>query len=336
MKLLPCLLLGFFLADPALLLGQQVAEPAKEEGLVGKWKQSAPPGGKATAEILATGQFTLDDGDGAPPRSGVVRFQNGKPRLILRGEPVPPTLAWDGPSFTLRTADGHERTFARDEKAAAPASPVGKPIAKLPLDEKTIGQLIKSLESDNFQTRQKAQGALQQLAKDQPDGIKAASMKAMDEAKDPEARVRLRSVLYQLAQDKLIAEPQAFLGIQMLESGFQGADNSFIGAISVQSVLPDSAALKAGVQEGDLITKIDGRNLEVGRQAVTEFQKYVKNQPPGKAIELKILRNNQEITLRPQLGQRPKELADLRLPAEEAELFEKWLGRERGQSPSPK
>jgi serine protease Do len=82
----------------------------------------------------------------------------------------------------------------------------------------------------------------------------------------------------------------------------------------VQSVQDDSAAAKAGLEAGDIITSINGE--EVTSEQTVIF--LIANLQPGETIPVEVLRNGRTLTLNATLGKRPTE-AELR---EQAQTFD--------------
>lgn len=74
----------------------------------------------------------------------------------------------------------------------------------------------------------------------------------------------------------------------------------FSNGIYVTQVNLDGAASKAGVQEGDIITKID--NIELNK--MSELRKYIYTKSPNDDVTLTILRNNKTINIIVKLGKK--------------------------------
>jgi serine protease Do len=66
----------------------------------------------------------------------------------------------------------------------------------------------------------------------------------------------------------------------------------------VTDVTPGSAAERAGIQPGDLITEFNGTSVRDSRN----LQQMVAQQTPGSEVTVKILRNRKEVTLKAKLG----------------------------------
>jgi putative serine protease PepD len=97
--------------------------------------------------------------------------------------------------------------------------------------------------------------------------------------------------------DKLVAgQPVtfAFLGVQSQDSG-QGVVGNGALIISVETGSP---AEKAGLQQGDVITKIDGTTID----DATTLSARIRQATPGTVMHLTIERNNSTMTLTVTLG----------------------------------
>ncbi|MFN3469354.1 MAG: Do family serine endopeptidase [Novosphingobium sp.] len=71
----------------------------------------------------------------------------------------------------------------------------------------------------------------------------------------------------------------------------------------IQAVEPGQAAAKAGIQAGDVVVKVDGK--DVTPDQTLSF--IVANIAPGKRIPVELLRNGQRITVQAVVGKRPSE-----------------------------
>jgi len=67
-----------------------------------------------------------------------------------------------------------------------------------------------------------------------------------------------------------------------------GAEGDGVGGIRISSVVPQAAAYKAGLQEGDVITKVDGRRVKKRDQVV----KFVGSNDPGDVVRIEVKRNS--------------------------------------------
>lgn len=71
----------------------------------------------------------------------------------------------------------------------------------------------------------------------------------------------------------------------------------------IQSVEPGQGAANAGIQAGDVVVKVDGK--EVTPDQTLSF--LVANSPPGKRIPIELVRNGQRLTVQAVVGRRPSE-----------------------------
>nr|WP_246415717.1 Do family serine endopeptidase [Novosphingobium taihuense] len=71
----------------------------------------------------------------------------------------------------------------------------------------------------------------------------------------------------------------------------------------IQAVEPGQAAAKAGMQGGDVVVKVDGK--EVTPDQTLSF--IVANTTPGKRIPIELIRNGQRLTVQTVVGKRPSE-----------------------------
>lgn len=71
----------------------------------------------------------------------------------------------------------------------------------------------------------------------------------------------------------------------------------------IQAVEPNQAAAKAGIQSGDVVVKVDGK--DVTPDQTLSF--IVANTTPGKRIPIELLRNGQRLTVQTVVGKRPSE-----------------------------
>ena len=74
----------------------------------------------------------------------------------------------------------------------------------------------------------------------------------------------------------------------------------------VESVKADSPADKAGVKESDVITKIDGKNIE----SALELRHAVQAMNPGATVKLTVMRDKAEKTVSVKLAEAPNGLED--------------------------
>ncbi|MCX8156648.1 MAG: S1C family serine protease [Verrucomicrobiae bacterium] len=103
----------------------------------------------------------------------------------------------------------------------------------------------------------------------------------------------LRQIIPELAAGKTLARPaRPFLGIE----GDVGALD--IAGARINRVLPNSAAARAGLQQGDIITEFNGQNIPDWPSLVRSIQAALV----GDTVRLKVLRGEQTLDVEVTLG----------------------------------
>src|SRR5690606_21570772 len=115
---------------------------------------------------------------------------------------------------------------------------------------------------------------------------------------------------------------RAFLGVTFnrVPPALADARNVTRGAAQVTDVVENSAADEAGLQEGDIITAVNGIGLRDNNQLRT----MIGNMRPGDEVSLRVVRGDREMEVTVELGMRDDEaLAALTpdaTPREEEEM----------------
>jgi len=90
-------------------------------------------------------------------------------------------------------------------------------------------------------------------------------------------------------------EKQGYIGVQVKKH------HDDKGA-TVQAVIDDGPAAKAGLKADDVITKIDGKEFET----LEEFVQKVRSSKPGDKIKLTVMRDGKEKEIEVTAGEAPK------------------------------
>jgi serine protease Do len=85
--------------------------------------------------------------------------------------------------------------------------------------------------------------------------------------------------------------PGGFLGIN------GGGDDNGKGVL-IESVVADSAAAKAGLMPKDRIIEFNGQKIEFQNELIT------RDVPPGRNVEIKVIRGGRVMTIMATLGRR--------------------------------
>jgi len=125
-------------------------------------------------------------------------------------------------------------------------------------------------------------------------------------------------VIAQLKEHGKVARGQ--LGVQIQPVTQEIADSLSLkgtdGAL-VAGVMPDSAALRAGIKDGDIIRSVDGKEVKTLR----DLTRMIAAAAPGSSVSLGVWRDGKEITVSAKLdGQGPATVkADRGAPADKAD-----------------
>jgi len=119
---------------------------------------------------------------------------------------------------------------------------------------------------------------------------------------DPELRMRLLPVL-----ERAYFPPKGYVGI-IMQPAFLDALGRIPGnlatgkGILVKSVVPGTPAELSGLRERDVIVQMDEWEVEGGVDLNNLFADRIQAHPPGKKIQLKVLRGGEEVVVALQLG----------------------------------
>jgi S1-C subfamily serine protease len=108
--------------------------------------------------------------------------------------------------------------------------------------------------------------------------------------------------------DELIANGEvthSFLGIEgrtSFEEQFDGAEQAV--GVFIQAIVEDSGAEAAGLEEGDVITSIEGAQVRTINSLVGRLRRYEVGQP----LDVEITRGGRQLTLTIELGPRPDDV----------------------------
>jgi len=133
----------------------------------------------------------------------------------------------------------------------------------------------------------------------------------------------LRHVLPQLRDEGRVR--RGYLGISVSDLTPRAAEAFGLGSTSgamVSQVQPGQPAEKAGLEHGDVILEVDGREVANTRELID----YVSNQGPDATVELEILRDGERIKKSVDLAERPSAAGTELEEVEPDESGIEWLG----------
>jgi PDZ domain len=165
--------------------------------------------------------------------------------------------------------------------------------------------VLKSLASDDFKTREKAQAGLLEWAKVNQEPAAVALMKFSMVSEEPEVRQRCLAVLRDLAYDDYLKTGEGYVGILMRdEIARVPGDEGQRSAIRVSDVVEGSAGHEAGLRANDLIVGMDDEVWR-GVPASFAFSAKIRQLKPGARVTLKLLREEKTEDVVIRLGKRP-------------------------------
>ena len=127
---------------------------------------------------------------------------------------------------------------------------------------------------------------------------------------DFESRLRIEEIARDVYLDHHVFGRNAFLGIRQYQYGRTHEDDERIDeghyGIELMSVLPDTAAFDAGLEEGDVIAAMDGEPFSATGPMGIAFGDLLRARGPGALVTLSVLRGPEAFELNAVLGTRPR------------------------------
>lgn len=115
---------------------------------------------------------------------------------------------------------------------------------------------------------------------------------------------------------------RAYLGVSIMDIDANLAKEKKLNTLNgvyIHDVLPDGAADMAGIKQGDIIIKINDRQIN----KISELQEEISKYRPGDKIQLTILRNNKEQTFEVLLKNKNNEITLLKKETENYAMLNK-------------
>lgn len=135
----------------------------------------------------------------------------------------------------------------------------------------------------------------------------------------------LKTILPQLLETGSVR--RGYLGIDITDLNHDTAEafglDSTDGAL-VSRVREDSPSEKAGLKHGDVVVRVDDREIHNNRELID----YVSSRAPGTEVELELIRDGKHLTRTVKLGERPGVGGPIEAESEREEGRIEWLGVE--------
>ncbi|MAB59249.1 MAG: hypothetical protein CMO46_01745 [Verrucomicrobiales bacterium] len=194
------------------------------------------------------------------------------------------------------------------------------------LNSNNLKNLFNSLGHESYEVRQKTQNLILDQGKINKDLVLNESFEFYIKTKDPEVKYRLRSSMLEIIGGNL--KPEGFIGIRMVDAPMRinnDGEIENIRAVRILSVVPNTAASKAGLRPGDQITRLDGEKFPNQGLAYVELSKYIRAKSSGENVKLSVTRgfgvNMKKMDIDIKLGERPEGLGSNR----KVEAFNEWF-----------
>jgi serine protease Do len=110
----------------------------------------------------------------------------------------------------------------------------------------------------------------------------------------------VKTILTNYLKNGRIVRPFLGVGTVIITSDVASTNNLVEGAL-VRTVVPDSAADKAGIKAGDIITEVEGQKINQDNS----LAKAISTHQPGNTITIKLWRGGDTITVRATLTEAP-------------------------------
>lgn len=186
--------------------------------------------------------------------------------------------------------------------AAFPAPPDTPQVSQAPAaaDQASVAQLEKQIAELEVQLQKKLgrqfnADAIREKALEDAQRSLAASSGALQELSVPEPPDVQGLTLF------LNDERGSWLGVETQEVTAAKAKDLKLPAergVIIAAVTPDSPAAKAGLQENDVVTEVDGQQVE----GTAQFRRMIREIPAGRTVQLRVYRNGSPQTLQATLG----------------------------------
>ncbi len=192
--------------------------------------------------------------------------------------------------------------------APAPSNEFDLPID--PTASASADELIGRLGSPLFQERERATEGLIEIGAPAFAKLRAA-YRATD---DLEVRVRIERIVRTAYLNHHVYDRSGFLGINLQAYVANLEEHPLLpkGTVGVRigRVIPQTAAERAGLLEGDIIFEVDGEPIRgEGGEVVETFSATIRTRGPGGKMKLTILRAVQRIPVDVTIGRCPEQVA---------------------------
>lgn len=178
-----------------------------------------------------------------------------------------------------------------------------------------LDELVVGLADESFAVRQRSTAELVKQGHGDAEVVQALCLEHFLKDPDPEVRIRCGKVLREL-----LAESVGFIGIRHQTRAYFDEEGEMRQGVEVVEVLPGEAADKSGLKVGDIIVRVDGRQLG-GESAAGDFSRSIRLLGAGKQVAIQIEREGELREIALVTGAAPEEL----LTVDPEARFQEWL-----------
>jgi C-terminal processing protease CtpA/Prc len=218
-------------------------------------------------------------------------FSAYNPKAMLAWTPILiGALAFSPPSTSAPSNSGSDR------------DPADRHLS--PEQVERVRALARQLSDPDWPVRQQATDRLAEFG----EPVIGALVPIFRDCDDLETRLRIRRIAQRVFVRARLDEAGAFLGVRQRWTADPREGGGQPG-ILIAEALPDTAAERAGLRAGDLITGVEGRPIAAlgGAQA---FSDLIASRKPGSRLVLEVLRDGQTEQVSATLTSRPYRLLD--------------------------
>jgi hypothetical protein len=185
--------------------------------------------------------------------------------------------------------------------------------------------LVEKLGSEDFKVRQGASAELVRRGRENPPAVQALCLHSYLTSTDPEIRLRSKDVLREL-----LTESYGFLGVKHRAAEYFDDAGEPRKGVAIMLVLDGQAAQAAGLQVGDIVISIDGKEFDE-KEPAEDFSRRIRLLGAGRKATLKVVRAGETITVPLTTGSAPRDL----VAADPEARFQEWLKAQTESKPRP-
>ena len=112
---------------------------------------------------------------------------------------------------------------------------------------------------------------------------------------------QVRSIIDSIIENGYVVKP--YIGVTIADVSAEAQGYGLPSGASIQGIVEDSPAEKAGLQKNDIVTHINGNKIE----GASDLKRVVSESKPGDVLELEVWRKGQSVQIRLTVGEQTQE-----------------------------